>query len=175
MIKLKWIFLFTISLLLDGILSCYFNYQIGKFSFFQSYFSVGFLTIFLFLKPIKKISTNLILIFLFGFIYDLFYTNFVFLHAFIYLIITLIVFIFFPKIKLNKYNILLINPSITFLYIVILFLLCLIYQIGNISFIGLIYQLLSSILLSIIYGFIAFTLLNKTKRKYLMYKKSFFS
>jgi len=160
---IKQIVLFLISLFLDGIMSLFFPYQIGVFALLKAYFSIVMIPVFV-ITSNEKLFFIMTVLFGYGMLYDLFYTNFFLLHALLFCIIGLFFYTLSKKINMKTMIASLwIGPLATTIYSILLALFCLLFQIGKVTLFGVASQMVSSLFLAIIYSIILFFLVNKNK------------
>ena len=89
-----------ISFLLDGVLSNYLDYMLGDITLFNPLLTlVALLVIYPFFK--KDENKYLIIAFIVGFLYDLFYTNLLFTNAILFLLLAIIYKYLYKKLEVN--------------------------------------------------------------------------
>ena len=129
----------AISIILDLI-----NYSfINKSSLFLSLFSLISL---IFLKKNKLLNA-----FIFGFIYDLLFTNLYFFNALIFLLIELLIIKYFKYFKFNYINNIILTIIIILIYFLISFIIFNITKLNIITFKELFYILKHFIIINILY------------------------
>ncbi len=153
-----------VSLLLDGLLSNFFPY-VGQLSFFTPLLTVVSISIVypLFRKHEKK---YLIILFITGIIYDLAYTNLLFVNGVLFLLIGLL------SIRLHKYInidyfklivfILIIITSYELLNASIFF----IFRLTDIRILEVLSKIIHTLLLNILYGEIIYTIITLSPNEY---------
>ena len=155
----------VLSLILDGILTNYLPFMESDLSLFTPLLTTTSLVLIypLFYKQQKK---YLIIVFILGIIYDLFYTNLLFFNGLIFL------FLGFLIIKIYQ-----LFGSGYIKVIVTIFFIIIIYELLNVSIFMLfnlvpitldkvIYKISHSILLNLIYGELIYIILNLIPKKY---------
>ena len=132
-------FIYIVSIITDVILSITLKNFIPLFSLSALIISIYLL---------KDNKNSYILIFIFGIIYDLVNTDFIFLHAFIFISLNYIVRIFLNK-NNNFIKALIIYVLSCFIYSLVIILFTFLYNNYNYSMI--LYKLKNSIILNVIY------------------------
>ena len=155
----------TISLLLDGILTNYLPFLGNDLSLFTPLLSV--ISIFLiypfFRKEEKKYLIN---IFIYGLIYDLFYTNLLFWNATIFLIIGLLTIFIYKNYEISFLKIIIPIIVIITSYELLNASIIWIFHLVPITFTKVIYKITHTLLLNIIYAEIIYLLLKIIPKKY---------
>lgn len=155
----------TISLLLDGILTNYLPFLGNDLSLFTPLLSV--ISIFLiypfFRKEEKKYLMN---IFIYGLIYDLFYTNLLFWNATIFLIIGLLTIFIYKNYEISFLKIIIPIIVIITSYELLNASIIWIFHLVPITFTKVIYKITHTLLLNIIYAEIIYLLLKIIPKKY---------
>ena len=152
-----------ISLLLDGIINNLLPFI--NLSLFTPLLTLISLII-IYPLYIKKEKEYLITLFITGIIYDLLYTNQLFLNGVIFLLIGIIVMNLYNKISINYLTILLFSLLIIIIYILLTGLILLIFNVVPISINKLLYIIKNSILLNLIYSEILYIILKRMPKKY---------
>ncbi len=153
----------VISVLLDGIVNNIIPFiNLSIFTPLLTLMSI----IIIYPLYIKKKKEYLITIFVTGIIYDLLYTNQLFLNAIVFLIIGLIIIYLYKKITINYISILLFSLIIIILYIAITGLILLIFNVVPVNSSKILYIIKNSILLNLIYSEILFFIMKKIPKKY---------
>lgn len=159
------IILMIISLLLDGLITNFLPYLSNQLSIFTPLLTLT--TIFI-ITPLyqKKDKKYYILLFIFGIIYDLFYTNLLFLNAILFTIIG-----FISKYINKNYEITHIRLIIFLILIIAIYessyaLILWIFQLVPITLSKVIYKIIHSLLLNCIVGEILYIIINKIPKKY---------
>lgn len=152
-----------ISLLLDGIINNLLPFiDLSLFTPLLTLISI----IIIYPLYIKKKKEYLITLFITGIIYDLLYTNQLFLNGVIFLIIGIIIMNLYNKISINYLIILLFSLLIIIIYILLTGLILLIFNVVPISINKLLYIIKNSILLNLIYSEILYIILKRMPKKY---------
>ena len=152
-----------ISLLLDGIINNILPFiDLSLFTPLLTLISI----IIIYPLYIKKKKEYLITLFITGIIYDLLYTNQLFLNGVIFLIIGIIIMNLYNKISINYLTILLFSLLIIIIYILLTGLILLIFNVVPISINKLLYIIKNSILLNLIYSEILYIILKRIPKKY---------
>ncbi len=159
------IILMIISLLLDGLITNFLPYLSNQLSIFTPLLTLT--TIFI-ITPLyqKKDKKYYILLFIFGIIYDLFYTNLLFLNAILFTIIG-----FISKYINKNYEITHIRLIIFIILIITIYessyaLILWLFQLVPITLTKVIYKIIHSLLLNCIVGEILYIIINKIPKKY---------
>ncbi len=158
----------TISFFLDGILSNFLPYMEGDLSFFTPLITL--VSIFLveefFDREDKKYY---ITAFVFGFLYDLFYTDLLFLNGFLFLFIAYVSKYIYKNERVDYVRICFYLIFIICLYELSVAGLIVIFNVVPMSIERIFYKISHSLLLNLIYGEIVFLIIrllpNKYKRK----------
>ena len=152
-----------ISLLLDGIVHNLLPYiNLSLFTPLLTLISI------IIIYPLykKKKKEYLITLFITGLLYDLLYTNQLFLNGVIFILLGLIIIYLYNKITINYLTIIIISLFIIVLYISITGILLLIFKVVPISINKLLYIIKKSLLLNLIYSEILFVIINNIPNKY---------
>jgi rod shape-determining protein MreD len=159
------IIIVIVSLLLDGILTNYLPYLVNDLSLFTPLLTV--ITIFL-IYPFyrKKVNKYYISAFIIGFIYDLFYTNLLFFNAILFLIIAVISNYIYKNFEVTYLKLIIYLVLIITIYETLTCLIILIFNLVPVTFTKLVYKILHSLILNIIYGEIIYLIINKLPKKY---------
>lgn len=159
------IILMIILLLLDGLITNFLPYLSNQLSIFTPLLTLT--TIFI-ITPLyqKKDKKYYILLFIFGIIYDLFYTNLLFLNAILFTIIG-----FISKYINKNYEITHIRLIIFIILIITIYessyaLILWLFQLVPITLSKVIYKIIHSLLLNCIVGEILYIIINKIPKKY---------
>jgi len=152
-----------ISLILDGIMNNLLPFiNLSLFTPLLTLISI----IIIYPLYIKKEKEYLITIFVTGIIYDLLYTNQLFLNGIIFILIGLIIMNLYKKITINYFNILIISLIIIIIYILIESLILLIFNVVPITINKILYILAHSILLNLIYSELLYVIMKHIPKKY---------
>ena len=158
--------IFIISLLLDGILTNFIPYMNSDLSLFTPMFTIVSLILIypLFKKEKKK---YLIYCFIAGLLYDLLYTNLLFLNGLVFLLLGLVI-MKIDQLFGNSYIKILINIFVIIsIYEILIVLILLIFNLVPLTLDKLLYKIEHSLLLNLIYGEIVYIILNLIPKKYL--------
>ena len=155
----------VISLIFDGIIINYLPYLVNDLSFFTPMFTL--ISIFI-IYPLyrKKEKYYFIALFILGIVYDLMYTNMLFFNATIFIIIGL-----FTKIINKNLELSILKNIIYIIFIIIIYefvtaIILYIYNIVPISIDKVLYKIIHSIILNVIYGDILFLFIKVLPKKY---------
>jgi rod shape-determining protein MreD len=152
-----------ISLILDGIMNNLLPFiNLSLFTPLLTIISI----IIIYPLYIKKEKKYLITIFVTGIIYDLLYTNQLFLNGVIFILIGLVIMNLYKKITINYFNILIISLIIIIIYILIESLILLIFNVVPISINKILYIISNSILLNLIYSELLYVIMRNIPKKY---------
>lgn len=159
------IIIVSISLLLDGILSNYIPYIGMDLSYFTPLLTVTSLFIIypFYKKKEKKYFQTIIIL---GLLYDLFYTNLLFLHSIVFIILGLIIKKIYLNFEQNWFKLLIYIAITIIIYETLIALILLIFKIVPVTITKLLYKITRSLLLNFIYAEIIYTILKLyTKNK----------
>ena len=154
------IILLIISFLLQGLVSNFIG--VNSSIFYTIYVLISLLIIYPHFENKKK---YLILLFIFGLLMDLVYTNTTLLNVSLFFIIYYFSRMFHFFLPYNLLTINISNVLSVFIYNIITFLMLVILRVDSYSFISLIKLLGSSILMSIIFTSIVYWLVNYLKKR----------
>lgn len=154
-----------LSLLLDGILTNFLPYLQNDLSLFTPLLSV--ISIFLiypfFRKEKKKYLIN---VFIYGMIYDLFYTNLLFWNACIFLVIGLLTMFIYKNYEISLLKIIIPIIVIITSYELINASIIWIFHLVPITLSKVIYKITHTLLLNIIYGVVIYFIISMIPNKY---------
>lgn len=154
-----------LSLLLDGILTNFLPYLQNDLSLFTPLLSV--ISIFLiypfFRKEKKKYLIN---VFIYGMIYDLFYTNLLFWNACIFLVIGLLTIFIYKNYEISLLKIIIPIIVIITSYELINASIIWIFHLVPITLSKVIYKITHTLLLNIIYGVVIYFIISMIPNKY---------
>lgn len=140
-----------ISLLLDGILTNYLPYLVGNLSLFTPLLTlVSIIMIYPFYK--KKLKKYYITVLITGIIYDLLYTNLLFINSIIFIIIAYINVLINKRYKINFLSLIIYITFIIVIYESLYAILLIIFKLIPITINKLLYKITHSILINIIYA-----------------------
>ena len=159
------VIIMIISLLLDGLLSNYLPFLVNDLSFFTPMFTVVsiFISYPFFRKSEKKYY---IILFILGIIYDLLYTNLLFLNGCLFVILGYISYLIqrnfgFGYLKMILYSIIMVSA-----YEIIYALILLIYSIVPINIGLVLYKIVHSLIINIIYLELLYIIIKIIPKKY---------
>ena len=154
-----------LSLLLDGILTNYLPYLNNDLSIFTPLLTlVSIFMIYPFFK--KKEKKYFIICFIIGIIYDLFYTNLLFFNAVLFLEIGLITYYIHKNYEITLLRLLLYIIIIISSYEFTTGIILLIFNVVPVTFYKIIYKIINSLLLNIIYSEIIYLIIKIIPKKY---------
>ena len=154
------IIIIALSRFFDGLITNYIPYQFNNLSLFTPELTV--IGIFLVYPLFKKNKKNYFLIIFFsGFIYDLLYTDLIFVNAFLFLLLGYITKIIYSNLEVNVFKLVIYLILLIILYETLLFSTLFIFN--KIDFIvsNLFYKIINSILLNVLYGILGYLIINK--------------
>ena len=159
------IILMTISLLLDGILTNFLPFLVNDLTLFTPMFT---LVIIFLIYPFYKKHDNkfFITLFILGIIYDLFYTDLLFLNAVLFLIIGIVVKYIYKYFEVNFYKLILYTILIIIFYESLTGLILFIFNVVPVTIDKVIYKITHSIILNIIYIEIMYLIIKLLPKKY---------
>lgn len=159
------IIILIVSIISDGVLTNFLPYLVNDLSIFTPLLTV--VSIFV-IYPLnrKKETKFFILIFIVGIIYDLLYTNLLFLNGLLFVLITLISKIIYKNFETSYFKLILYTIIIIVIYETTYAGILLIYKIVPITFYKLIYKISHTLILNVIYTEILYLIINKLPKKY---------
>lgn len=158
-------FILAISFILDGVLTNFLPYGVGNLSLFTPLTTiVALVIIYIFFYHEEK--KYLLISFITGIIYDLFYTNLLFLDGLLFLLIGVIVIQLYKLIGFNYIRILFHILISIIVYEIVFSIIIVIFNLVPMSIDRLIYKILHSLLLNLIYGEVLYFILNLIPNKY---------
>ena len=154
----------VISLILDGILTNYLPYMISDLSLFTPLLTVTSIVLIypLFYKEKKK---YLILVFTLGIIYDLFYTNLLFLDGLIFLCLGFLITKIYQLFGSGYIKVLITVLLIIILYELLNVFIFMVFNLVPITIDKIIYKISHSILLNLIYAELIYIILSLIPKK----------
>lgn len=154
-----------ISILLDGILTNYLPFMENNLSIFTPLLTVVSLFVIypLYDKKEKKYEKTAFII---GLVYDLLYTNLLFLHAIIFLILSLLIKKIYKTFPIDMVRVIIFISILIISYELLMGLIIWIFQLTPITIQKLIYKISHSLVLNIIYGEILFIIIKYIPKKY---------
>lgn len=155
----------VISLLLDGLLTNYLPFMINSLSVFTPLLTVVSLFV---IYPLydKKDNKYTITVFIIGIIYDLFYTNLLFIHAIIFLLLSILIKIIYKNFKIDILKVILFITILIISYESLMGFIIWIFHLNPITIQKLIYKISHSLILNIVYGEILFLIIKYLPKKY---------
>lgn len=159
------IIIILVSLLLDGILTNYLPYLVNDLSLFTPLFTLVSISL---LYPYyrKKEKEFFIMIFITGIIYDLFYTNLLFIDGLLFLLIAYISKFIYRNYELNYFRLIIYIILMVIIYESSLALIILIFNLVPVTISKLLYKISHSIIINVIYGELIYLILNLLPKKY---------
>ena len=159
------VIILIVSLFLDGILSNFSPYVVGNLSLFTPMFTIVSLVV---VYPffIKKIKFYFISCFILGIIYDFMYTNLLFYNAIFFLGLAVIIMFLYRNIRLTWISILLFISLTIVSYECMNAIIILIFQLVPMTFYRLLYKILHSLLLNLLYGEVLYFVIRLLPKKY---------
>ena len=159
------IIIILISLILDGLLTNYLPYLVNDLSLFTPLFTLISISL---LYPYyrKKEKEFFITIFITGFIYDLFYTNLLFINGLLFLLIGYLSKFIYRRYEIDYFKLIIYITLIVVVYESSLVLIILIFNLVPVTLTKLLYKISHSLILNIIYGELLYFILNNLPKKY---------
>ena len=159
------IIIIAISLILDGILSNYLPYLVNDLSLFTPLFTLVSISL---LYPYyrKKEKYFFIMIFITGFVYDLFYTNLLFVNGLLFLLIAYISKLIYRNYENDYLKLIIYIALVVVVYETATVLIILIFNLVPVTLTKLLYKISHSLILNIIYGELIYFILNILPKKY---------
>lgn len=154
-----------VSILLDGVLTNFLPYLVNDLSIFTPLLTV--VSIFI-IYPLnrKKETKFFILIFIVGIIYDLLYTNLLFLNGLLFVLIALLSKVIYKNFETSYFKLIIYTILIIIVYESVYAGILFIYRVVPITFYKLIYKISHTLILNIIYTEILYLIINKLPKKY---------
>ena len=165
--------IFFISFVLEGILSLYIPFSLNDLNiYYPSLVLVSLVICYPIFKQKKKVNKYYVIIAIIGLLYDLVYTDILFLHSLLFLISGLIIDKYYSKFDINNYMFLLLCILVISNYNIVYYMLLVVFQRIDLSFYNLIYKIINSYFFNLLYGYILYILLSKYRNKLrLVHKK----
>lgn len=159
------IIIIAISLILDGILSNYLPYLVNDLSLFTPLFTLVSISL---LYPYyrKKEKYFYIMIFITGFVYDLFYTNLLFVNGLLFLLIAYISKLIYRNYEIDYLKLIIYIALVVVVYETTTVLIILVFNLVPVTLTKLLYKISHSLILNIIYGELIYFILNILPKKY---------
>lgn len=159
------ILMVAFSLLLDGILTNFLPYMVQDLSFFTPMLTlVSIIIIYPFFK--KHLRNYFIICFVTGIIYDLLYTNLLFLNGILFLTIGILTMLFYRYFEVRYFTLILAIISMICIYECLTVSIILLFQLVPVTFGRLFYKISHSLLLNIIYGEVLYGMIQLLPKKY---------
>ncbi len=159
------IIIIIISLILDGLLTNFFPFTIGNLSIFTPLLTiVSLFSIYPFY--LKNSNKYYMIAIIMGIVYDLFYTNLLFLNGILFLILSIMIKYLYKNFEVNHLNIILYVIILITIYEGLQAGLIIIFNLVPMSFSKLFYKISHSLLLNIIYAEILYFTINHISKKY---------
>lgn len=159
------IIIMSISLILDGLISNYLPYLVNNLSILTPLLTLtSIVIIYPFYK--KKNIEYFIVCIAFGLLYDLMYTNLFLTNASLFLLMSLVVKYIYNNFNINSIKILFYITLIICLYETSLAISFLVFNIVPITINNLLYKIINSLLLNLLYGQLLFNVLKIIPKKY---------
>lgn len=156
-----------LSLILDGLLSNFLSFMVGDLSYFTPLFTVmTVLIIYPFFKKKEKKNYFLALA-ITGIIYDLLYTNLLFYHSTIFILLGLLTILLHKYLDTNFFMVLLETVLIIIVYQSVTAFLFFLLQVVPVTLNDLIYLIEHTLLINIIYTQLGYLLIRLLPEKYL--------
>lgn len=155
----------VISMILDGILTNYLPYMTSDLSLFTPLLTITSLVVIypLFYKEKKK---YLITLFILGIVYDLFYTNLLFLDGLIFLCLGFMVMKIYQLFGSGYIKVIITILLVIIVYELLNVSIFIIFNLVPVTLSKIIYKISHSILLNLIYGEFIYVLLGLVPKKY---------
>lgn len=159
------IIVLIISLLLDGLLTNYLPFLVGNLSLFTPLLTlVSLFVIYPYYR--KREKRYFIIIFVVGIIYDLYYTNLLFFDAILFLIIGLVSRFICKNFEVSYLKLILYIVIIITIYELLYGVILLVFNLVPVTFNKILYKILHSLILNILYGEVIFIILKLIPNKY---------
>lgn len=154
-----------ISIILDGILTNYLPYLVNDLSLFTP--SLTVVSIFI-LYPLnrKKETKFFILMFIVGIIYDLLYTNLLFLNGLLFVLIAFISKIIYKNFETSYFKLIIYTILIIVIYESLYAGILFIYRVVPITIYKLFYKISHTLILNIIYTELLYFIIKHLPKKY---------
>ena len=157
--------LMIISLLLDGILSNFLPFLVNDLSFFTPMFSI--VCIFICYPFYRKSEIKYyIILFVFGIIYDLFYTNLLFLDGCLFVILGYFSYYLQKVFGLGYFKMIIYAMVMVCTYEVLFSLILFVYNMVPITITMVLYKIVHSLILNILYLELLYVIVKIIPKKY---------
>ena len=159
------IIILVIAFLLDGILTNYLSFLPGDLTIFTPLLTLTALLIIypLYRKKEKKYYLTVIIV---GLLYDLFYTNLLFLNAILFLICGLVIKVIYKYVDFSFIKSILLTILIITIYESLFALVIVIFNLVPMSLERLVYKISHSLLLNIIFADVCYLIIKFIPKKY---------
>jgi len=159
--------LIVFSLILDGLLSNFLPFMVGELSFFTPLFTV--ISVFLIYPFYKKKEKRkyFITISLIGIVYDLLFTNLLFFHMILFLILGCFVVLCYRYLDTNFLMVLIESVLLITIYQGLSSFFFFLFQVVPVSFDDFCYLLEHTLVLNVLYAELGFFLIKLLPKKYL--------
>lgn len=159
------IIILIISLFLDGILSNFLPFMVGDLSLFTPMFSIVCLfLIYPFFRKEKK--KYFLFCFIFGLVYDLFYTNLLFFDGIIFLMIAFIITKIYKLFSVSIINLFIYIILVVVIYEVSFALIIFIFNLVPVSGGKVFYKIGHSLILNILYSYLIYGIIRILPKKW---------
>lgn len=158
-------FIMIISILLDGVLTNYLPFMENDLSLFTPLLTI--VSIFI-IYPLyyKREKEYFITIFILGIIYDLLYTNLLFLNATLFVILGLITKFLYKNYEVSYLKLIIYISILIIIYEGLTGTLLFIFHVVPITIIKVWYKITHSLIINIVYAEFVYFILNKVPKKY---------
>ena len=159
-------FLLIFTFLLDGVLTNFLPFFQENLSFFTPYLSIVIL--FLIIPFFRKDEENkyYLTVMVYGFLYDIFYTNLFMTHVLLWLILAYIMWKIWKNVQVNYWTLPVILSLLIGLYHLLFMGLLFFFNLVEVSSSHFFYLWGHSLLLNILYGEILYVIFCKVNKKY---------
>lgn len=159
------IIILFISLIIDGILTNFLPYGVGNLSLFTPLTTIVAITI-IYIFFYHKEKEYLITLFVTGIVYDLFYTNLLFLSGLLFLLIGYFIIKMYKITGFNYLWIFIYTILSIIIYECSFALIIILFNLVPMNFNRLIYKISHSLILNIVYGELLYLIINLIPKKY---------
>ena len=159
------IIILIIAFISDGVLSNFLPYLPNDLSLFTPLLTLTSLLLIYPLYRKEKLKYYAISI-IFGFLYDLFYTNLLFFNAIIFFICGIFISFLYKNIGYSFFKIILLTTILIITYESLTALIILLYNLVPITFSKLFYKITHSLLLNIIFALLCYSIIELIPKKY---------
>lgn len=157
--------IFIISFILEGILSLYLPFSINDLNiYYPSLVLVSIIVLYPIFKNKRKINLYYIIIIIIGLLYDLVYTDTLLVNSLLFFISVLIIDKYYSKFDDKDYNFLLLCIIVITNYNLVYYLLVLLFTKIDFNIYTLLYKIVHSYFINLLYGYILYNLLSKYRK-----------